>query len=235
MSATAEVDRRLQPRTDLLRPRGRRADREEGRGRPRDRARPARLPPRRHLDRERDLGRGPCCRGGGTVDETARDGSRYRLRLVAHQAVRVRPLLQRDREPGALVRAARALGAASTTPTGTSGRPGTRAMSRSTRPLPAPSSRSSSASPRPRSSSTTTTSTSRLRSSAPGGRTPRWRTSRTSPGSVPTGGRCCRSRSSARFTRGCSRATSPAFTPSAGGARSSTPAAASGSTPTSSV
>ena len=108
---TAEADRRLQPWSDLVRARPGGADREAGRRRPRHRARPARLPPRRHLDRERDLGRGPRSRGRG---HGRGDGARrLALQAPARRASpgRVRPLLQRDREPGAVVRPARALGA----------------------------------------------------------------------------------------------------------------------------
>ena len=49
--------------------------------------------------------------GDSAIDETARDGSPYRLRLVAHDPQRLRLVLQRDREPGALVRPALPLGA----------------------------------------------------------------------------------------------------------------------------
>ncbi len=48
---------------------------------------PARLAPRRDLDRRRDDGRGPGGRGRGAArsfEETGRDGSPYRLRLVRH-------------------------------------------------------------------------------------------------------------------------------------------------------
>ena len=64
------------------------------------------LAPRRDVDRERDDRRGSRRRRGRRrrgFEETARDGSPYRLRLVAHDPQRVRLVLQRRREPDALV------------------------------------------------------------------------------------------------------------------------------------
>ena len=47
---------------------------------------------------------------GEALDETAADGSPYRLRLVAHDPHGVRPVLQRRLEPDAVVRPALPLG-----------------------------------------------------------------------------------------------------------------------------
>ena len=69
-----------------VRPRGRRAHRRAWCRRARDGARAARLTSRRHLDRKCALGRGSDgrCRGGRST-QLPPDGSRYRLRLVAHE------------------------------------------------------------------------------------------------------------------------------------------------------
>ena len=58
--------------------------------------------------------------GGGHARGAVGDGSRFRLRLVAHDPEAYAPLLRRRREPGALVRPARPLGARSSDPTPTS-------------------------------------------------------------------------------------------------------------------
>ena len=79
-----ETDRRLEPRARVLRPRTRGdAHREAGRRRTCDGAPQPRAAPRRHLDRERDHGRGPRRRRRG-IRGDSRDGSPYRVRLVAH-------------------------------------------------------------------------------------------------------------------------------------------------------
>ena len=121
--------------------------------------------------------RGSRRRGGGrrrAVDETARDGSPYRLRLVAHDPHGLRLVLQRRLEPDALVPPALPLGARRERRTSTRActTRGTRATSRVNDAFAdAVVEPSSSASRTRRSSSTTTTSTSRrgfVRERAPG-------------------------------------------------------------------
>ena len=153
-------------------------------------------------------------RRGGT---SRRPRARLALPAPARRARarRVRPLLQRRREPGALVRPARALGARSEIPSAISRPPGT-GLRRG----------------QPGFADAVVEELEREPEAAvffhdyhlyvaPGfvrARRPeaRWRTSRTSPGSGRTTGRCCRSDRRARSTRGCSPATSPASTRSAG-------------------
>ena len=186
---------------------GRRTRRPARRRRARDGAPQPGRPSRRHLGRERDVGggprRSPSEAGGEAIDETARDGSPYRLRLVAHDPqaydwyynVVANPMLW------FVQHYLWGLAAAPDVDHGLH-HAWARATSPSTAGSPTPSWPSSSASPRRRSSSTTTTSTSRRRSCASGCPSALWRTSSTSRGRSPTTGACCRSRSAARSTKG---------------------------------
>ena len=106
----------------------------------------------------------------GTVDETARDGSSYRLRLVAHRPSAYELYYNVIANP-ALWFVQHGLWELKHDPERDLAAPGRTATSRSTAPSPRAWSRSSSASPRPPSSSTTTTSISRRRSCGSGSRT----------------------------------------------------------------
>ena len=133
-------------------------------------ARPARSS-RRHVDRERDDRGGSRGRGGARGARSRRrprDGVALPPPPRRARSGGVRPLLQRRREPDALVPAALPLGARRTRPTSIRRctTRGSTATCRSTRRSPTRRSPSSSASPTRPSSSTTTTSTSRRSSCA---------------------------------------------------------------------
>ncbi len=103
----------------------RRADRPARRRRPRHGARAARLASRRHLDRERDLGRGPCGRGGGH----GRRDRRATARATGSGSSRTSPspttsttTWSRTRRSGS---SSTGSGSSSTSPGATSARPGT--------------------------------------------------------------------------------------------------------------
>ena len=159
---------------------------------------------------------------GEPFEETARDGSSLPAAPRRARRARVRLVLQRRREPDAVVPPAPPVGSrdrsrSSTTACTTRG---PRATSPSTAHSPTPSWTSSIAIRARRSSSTTTTSTSRRASFATRGPRRGSCTSSTSRGREPTTGRCCRSRSGARSTTACSRTTSSASTRAAGAATS---------------
>ena len=107
----AQADRRFESWSDRVRAGGGPTRRPAGRGRARDRTGAARLPSRRDVGRERALGGGPCRRRR----RAARGDRAGRLQLPPQargaRARRVRPLLQRRRKPGAVVRPAPSLGA----------------------------------------------------------------------------------------------------------------------------
>ena len=166
----------------------------------------------------------------GAVEETARDGSTYRLRLVAHRPsaydlyynVVANPALwfvqhglwELKQNPDARPRLCLGGGLRRGEP-GVRGRRarGARARAGGDRLLPRlPPLRRARARP------------------GAAARRVAGRTSPTSRGWTPKPGRCSRSDRDRRSTRGCSRTTSSASTPSAGEARSSRPARAWGST-----
>ena len=159
--------------------------------------------------------------GGEAFEETARDGSTYRLRLVGHDEqaydwyynVVANPMLW------FLQHYLWDLATAPTSTTACTTR-GSRDTCRSTRASPGPCSTSSSASPTRPSSSTTITSMLRRGSCATRGRMRGSRTSSTSRGRSRTTGGAAASRCGARCTTACSRTTSSASTRAAGGATS---------------
>ena len=132
--------------------------------------------------------------GAAGTEEQARTGATYRLRLVGARAGGVRPVLQRRRQPDALVVAALPVGSRSASRRTDRGRldhawregyvPVNHGLRGGRARRAGQTSRTRS------SSSTTTTSTSRPGSSVPGLRRPRCFTSSTSPGCSRTTGTC---------------------------------------------